>query len=79
MFSSSSFICIAHLQQRPGWPKCFTEEKIYTTYTETDHTQIEYNPVKIGYIIVVDNLIQPDKTFKRPDHSSQYTKEIKYV
>ncbi len=28
------FICIAHLQQPPGWPKCFTEEQDYTTYTE---------------------------------------------
>ncbi len=26
-----NFICIAHLQQPPGWPKCFTEEQDYTT------------------------------------------------
>ncbi len=29
-----NFICIAHLQQPPGWPKCFTEEPDYATYTE---------------------------------------------
>ncbi len=28
------FICLAHLQQPLGWPKCFTGEKIIVAYTE---------------------------------------------